>query len=205
MAAAETGQTLGTLLGGAAGTVVPGIGTAIGAQAGSAIGGLIGSGVQKRQGEQGLPAFEDPVERQRLNRLTQLQRSISSGTDVGTQEAIGRARGAGAQAQRAITRVSGGDVGGTLAGLLRSQRGTQSAVNQAVAQGQQRLPGLEGLSQQLGTRMSQRSLELQLLQRSQNLAESAQVGTESQRNLGSLLATQGGLPNQPPLSTTPII
>lgn len=196
-AAGAKGQTIGGILGAGIGSVVPGVGTAVGSQVGQGIGGLIGSRIDRNAADRATPGLVDPFEQARLNELNQIRKSISTGSDVVTQSAIDQARNVGAQTQQSIARVTGGDVGSTIAGINRAQQGTQAATNQAVAQGQARLPFFENLSQQLGTRISQRKLELGLLDRGQRLAEGAQAGKDAILNLNSALALQGSVPGGP--------
>ena len=191
------GQSIGAIAGGVLGnTVAPGIGGALGSQIGQTAGGLIDSAVSGRRANQLSPGLVDPLEQQRMNELNQIRKNISTGSDVATQAAIGEAQEAGATTQGRIARSTGGDVGGTVNALLKAQRGTQAATNQAIAQGQQRLPIVEQLAQQLGTRLSQRKLELNLLAQNRQAARAAQAGTDAAQNLSALAALQGSLPSQ---------
>jgi len=197
------GQSIGAILGGVAGTTIaPGVGGAVGAQIGQTAGGLIESGVQGRKANQLAPGLVDPLEQQRINELNQIRKNISTGSDAATQGAIGEAQKVGATTQGRIARSTGGDVGSTVNALIKAQKGTQAATNQAVVQGQQRLPFVEQLTQQLGTRISQRTLELGLLNQNRAKAASAQAGTDALQNLGSLAALQGTLPGQNPAASS---
>lgn len=194
MAASDTGRLLGGTLGSAAGSVIPGVGTAIGGAVGQGIGGALGGIADKRKAASLEPSAVDPFELQRMAELDQTRRSISTGSDVGTQSRINEVRNLGASTQNALSKVTGGDVGGTMSALLRAQRGTQTGINQAISEGQKRLPFFENLTQQLGTRISQRKLELGLLGANQARAEGSQGITDATQTLNALGATQGSLP-----------
>ena len=96
---------------------------------------------------------QDPQELARLAEIDRIRKSIGAGTDPLTQQAISRSQQAGATTQQRIARVTGGDVGATIAGMTRAQAGTQAATNQAITASQQRLPFFENLGQQLRTRV----------------------------------------------------
>jgi hypothetical protein len=194
MAAGVTGQTIGGLIGAGVGSQT-GLGSAQGTQLGAGIGGLLGSRVDRKKSEQATPGLVDPLEQARLAELSGIQKAISTGSDVVTQSNIDQVRNVGATVGQQLSRVTGGDVGGTISGLLKAQKQTQAGIGQAVAQSQQRLPFFQNMFQQLGTRVSQRKLELGLLNRSQSLAESAQSGKDATQNLLSFAATQGSLPS----------
>jgi hypothetical protein len=117
---------------------------------------------------------------------------MSSGSDALTQQNIRNQQNVGRAAQNAISKSTGGDVGGTLDALLRSQKATQGGVNQAVAQSAQRLPYFDSAAGQLGSKIAQRRLELDLLNRGQDLASSTRNRTASNLNSQALLATEGG-------------
>ncbi len=144
-------------------------------------------GAIKKGKERGIQA-QDPIELQRLAAIDRIRKSIGAGTDPLTQQAISRAQQTGASTQQRLARATGGSVGATIAALTRAQRGTQAATNQAIAGAQQRLPFFENLGQQLGTRISQRSLEIGLLNRAQSLAENAQAAKERAANIGGAVS-----------------
>jgi hypothetical protein len=190
--ATASGAASGAGMGAQLGSIIPGIGTAAGAGIGALAGGIIGGAKEsKSQQSQNIPIV-DPTERARLSRLEQISRSLSSGTDAVTQQNIQNQQATGRAAQNAITKSTGGDVGGTLDALLRSQKATQGGTNQAVAQAAQRLPYFDSAAGQMASRIAQRRLELDLLRRGQDLATSTRGRTVSNLNTQALLATQGG-------------
>ena len=187
-----SGATSGAGMGARVGSLFPGIGTAVGAGVGALAGGIM-SGIQtnRAQQSQNIPVV-DPMERARLSRLEQMSRSLSSGSDSLTQQNIRNQQNIGRAAQNAIARNTGGDVGGTLDALLRSQKATQGGVNQAVAQAAQRIPYFDSAAGQMASRIAQRRLELDLLNRGQDLASSTRARTVNNANAQALLATEGG-------------
>ena len=164
----------GAAKGAAAGKFLGPKGAIVGAMAGALIGGVSGGlkANKARKADQQIQA-QDPRELARLAEINRIRKSIAAGTDPLTQQQIQQARQTGASTQGNIARVTGGNVGATVAGLTRAQRGTQAATNQALAQSQQRLPFFENMGQQLSTRISQRALEIGLMRRDQAMAEKA--------------------------------
>lgn len=190
--AVGSGAASGAGMGASIGSVIPGVGTAAGAGVGALVGGISGGLKEKRsQDAQNIPSV-DPMERARLARLEQVSKNLSSGTDTLTQQGIKEQRNIGKAAQTAISRNTGGDVGGTIDALLKSQKATQGGVNQTVAQSAQRIPYFDSAVGALKSRIGQRRLELDLLNRSQRVAEAAQSRTDANVNTQALLATEGG-------------
>jgi hypothetical protein len=214
---AGTGLALGSKIGGMIGTAAGPAGTAAGAAVGSAIGagvgavaGGISSGIKANKAKKADERIQaqDPRELARLAEINRIRKSIGAGTDPLTQQQINQARQTGASTQGNIARVTGGNVGATVAGLTRAQRGTQAATNQALAQSQQRLPFFENMAQQLNTRISQRSLEVGLMRRDQAMAEKAADQKAASANIAGAIGALGGIPklgagagaSQPPLA-----
>ena len=185
---------------------IPGVGTAVGAAVGAVAGG-ISSGMKANKAKKADEAIQaqDPRELARLAEINRIRKSIGAGTDPLTQQQIQQARQTGASTQGNIARVTGGNVGATVAGLTRAQRGTQAATNQALAQSQQRLPFFENMAQQLNTRISQRALEVGLMRRDQAMAEKAAANKAASANIAGAIGAFGGMsgagagPSQPPL------
>lgn len=203
LSGAQTGAKLGGLLG----SVVPVFGNGVGAVAGGAIGGAIGmaGGLKKQKDAKSASniADRDPNEVKRLQELSQITKNLQSGTDALTQNKVSEVQKANAQTQNAISKVSGGDVGSTQQGLLQAQRNAQTGTNAALTGGNQ-LPYFQGLASQLGTRISQRQLELGLLNRTQQNAEYAQGAKENNVNANQFMQLAGGLMqgNQTPVASS---
>ena len=186
--AAGTGALSGGMTGAKIGSLVPGVGTAAGAAVGAAIGG-ISSGMKAKKAADANNAIQaqDSQELARLAEIDRIRKSIGAGTDPLTQQQLGVNQQVGATTQGRIGRSTGGAVGDTVTGLLRAQKGTQAANNQALAGSQQRLPFFENMGQQLRTRISQRALELGLQQRDQAMAEKAAQQKAVMNNISGAL------------------
>lgn len=191
LSGAVSGAGTGSKIGGLIGSAIPG-GGVIGSVAGGVIGGTAGmiGGLksQKRAEDAQDIALKDPLEQKRLAELNQISKNISSGTDALTQNKISELARLGSQTQNAVSKVSGGDVGATMQGLLQAQRNTQTGVNDALTNRAQ-LPYFQGLAGQLSANLSQRALELGLLNRGQKTAEYAQGAKENNLNKMGMLAT----------------
>jgi len=194
------GAAKGASLGAQAGTMImPGIGTAIGAVGGAVIGGVAGGMKSKkaqdtRDKAQGfMPGTQDPTQVQRLAEIDQIAKNIQAGTDSATQTGLGQIQGQTAQTQNRLARVTGGNIGATVDALLKAQRAGGDASNQAIAQGQQRLPFFKGLGQDLANRIEQRSLDINLLNRDQYMAEAAQAQKENVINRNAAVASGLGV------------
>jgi hypothetical protein len=202
---AATGAKIGSMI------PIPGVGTAVGAAVGAVAGG-ISSGIKANKAKKADERIQaqDPRELARLAEINRIRKSIGAGTDPLTQQQINQARQTGASTQGNIARVTGGNVGATVAGLTRAQRGTQAATNQALAQSQQRLPFFENMAQQLNTRISQRALEVGLMRRDQAMAEKAADQKAASANIAGAIGALKGIPkvgagaglgpSQPPLA-----
>jgi hypothetical protein len=202
---AVTGAKIGSMI------PIPGVGTAVGAVVGAVAGG-ISSGTKANKAKKADERIQaqDPRELARLAEINRIRKSIGAGTDPLTQQQINQSRQTGASTQGNIARVTGGNVGATVAGLTRAQRGTQAATNQALAQSQQRLPFFENMAQQLNTRISQRALEVGLMRRDQAMAEKAADQKAASANIAGAIGALKGIPkvgvgaglgpSQPPLA-----
>lgn len=192
--AAGKGALSGAMTGASLGSMVPGVGNALGAGVGAVLGGA-SSAIKAGRASKADEAIQaqDPQELARLAEIDRIRKSIGAGTDALTQQQIQQAQQTGAATQERIARSTGGDVGATITGLTRAQRGTQAATNQALAGAQQRLPFFENMGQQLRTRVSQRALEVGLQRRDQAMAEKA---AQARANSANIAGAIGFLGNQ---------
>lgn len=196
---AAGGAMKGASLGSTLGSVIPGIGNAVGAVGGAIIGGISGGMKSKKAQEQKetaqgfVPGYQDPTQVQRLAEIDQISKNLQSGTDSATQTALGQIQGQTAQTQSRLARVTGGNIGATVDALLKAQRAGGESANQAIAQGQSRLPFFKGLGQDLANRIEQRKLDLSLLNRDQAYAEAAQAQKENVINRNAALASGLGV------------
>jgi len=136
-----------------------------------------------------LPGLEDPNQTSRLLEVDRIAKNIQAGTDSATEQALASGAETTAATQSRLSRLTGGATGATTDALLKSQRAGQSAANQAVAQGQSRLPFFMNLGQQISNRAEQRKLELELLDRAQVSAETAQDQKEGNVNANALFSS----------------
>jgi hypothetical protein len=183
------GAAIGSLLGAAAGSVVPGVGTAVGMGIGSAVGNLVDTSVAKNKADNARPLMEDPEQRALLEEIRAKRMSTEMGTDITTQAAIGEVADAAEATRGSLVRATGGNAGQTVDALLKSQKMQQQGVNNAVAQAQTRIPFYTSLQDQMLDRLSQRKLELTLLDKAQAAAEEAQYGKENTMNIMSGVAS----------------
>ena len=171
-------MALGSLLGAGAGLGVSALsGGTIPAQlamgAGAGLGQMVEGGIKKSNAPD--VAAMDPLQQQMLNRVQRQRKSIQAGTDPVTQMNINEARDVGSATRSAIGRNTGGDVGGTVSAMLRSQRATGDNINKGIASGQTALPFFSNLETQIANKMSDRKMQIGLLNRSQAMAEAAQL------------------------------
>ena len=206
---AASGAVSGAMTGAKLAGMVGGVGAPIGAIAGAVVGG-VGSGIKAgrkakaaEQADASIQA-QDPQELARLAEINRIRKSIGAGTDPLTQQSIRQAQQTGAATQERIARSTGGDIGATITGLTRAQRGTQAATNQALAAAQQRLPFFENMGQQLMTRVSQRALEIGLMRRDQAMAEKAANAKASSANLAGAIGALGNMQAQPNPAASPV-
>lgn len=174
---ANTGKDAGLIAGSALGTIVPGVGTAIGGALGSGIGGLFDSASENTEG----PPKIDPAQLALLDELNQRKKSVNVGTDfaVGEREA-GNAL---ASTQDRISHATGGDIGATIAGLAKAQRGYGNNINQVLDEGYRNNQFFNTLASQTLDRISQRKLELQLQDQDNARAQSTQSQQDAFGNI----------------------
>ncbi len=178
--------------------IAPGIGTIIGGAGGALIGGGIGAGRENKKRKDRaevqslLPSQEDPTNSARMSEINQIARNISAGTDSLTQTGLDDVARSTAGTQSKLVRATGGNVGGTVDALLKSQRVGDRQANQVLGQAQTRLPFFQNMAQNLADTKSQRKLELQLLNRAQVSAENAQDATTKNINREAAFATGEG-------------
>lgn len=145
-------------------------GQGVGALTGAAQ--LIGAGQAKKKAMASTPEMLDPTQGAFLAELQQKKNALNVGSQYSSS--IDAINDNMAQTQDVLAGNSGGDAGGTVAALLKSQQAANQGVGQVLAQGQQSEGMYTGLYGNLLDKISQRKLELGLLGRAQNMAEWAQ-------------------------------
>lgn len=170
------GGGLGGLLAGAAGGpagVALGVGTGL-LQLGSSL-------AQKKKAQEATPTAEDPELRRFLNEIDRRRRTFETGAAF---QAGSRAlRTQQAATQQGILKAGGGDIGASISGLARSQRGTQSAFNELVGRAEARQDQMTQLFGSVLNRIAQRRLELGLLAQSKAEAQAASSKRQGQANI----------------------
>ncbi len=156
----------------------------------TALGGLqaLTGAAKKGQAQKQLPGLEDPEMRAFLNDIQRKRKQLRTG--VGLEPVARELRAQQAGTQRAILRRSGGAGGAAIAGLAKAQRATQGAFTEAASRATQQENFLTQVAGQTISDIAQRRLELTLLQRSQGLAESAQLKSEGLSNVLAGVAGQ---------------
>lgn len=151
------------------------LGAALGAGASLLTGGIqaIAGAIQRKQAEKKMPGMEDPEQRAELERIKQDMTSMQSGTDATTAANLREINQGTAQTQQAIARNTGGNVGGTISGILQAQRTGAGQANQVYGQARQNANYFQSLRDQMQNRISQRKLELGMYKNQQDMARSA--------------------------------
>lgn len=161
----------------------------VGNRAGDAVGMGMGIG-QLLQGKQAkiranemTPENVDPMQGAFLAELQQKKNALNTGAEyTSSLDAIKQKM---AQTQDVLAGNSGGDAGGTISALLKSQEVANQGEGDLLAQGQKSEMAYTGMYGDLLNKIAQRKLELGLLKRAQNEAEWAQ---KSQNGLSNLAA-----------------
>lgn len=168
------------------------------------LGTVLGAGQQVagaakgRRAQQLMPPAEDPEMRQFLSEIQRKRKQLATG--VAFQPQAEELRKQQVQTQRNVLRLSGGAGGAAIAGTTRAQRATGAALGEVAERAGQREMFLTQLAGKTISDISQRRLELQLLQRAQTLAESAQLKSTGMSNIMAGIA--GGFPLKAPAGTT---
>jgi uncharacterized protein YgfB (UPF0149 family) len=190
MAGSQLGQMVGNQISGGKQTPSQQAG---GSAMGMGIGQML-SGLQSKKQAQGLyPSYEDPRQLALLSEINQKRKSLETGADFA--EAVDLANQAQAATQAGIIKSTGGDVGGTIQGLLQSERNTQGARNQAYATGAAEQRANTQLYNALLDQISARKLQLQMQRSQQKMAEWAQSMKEGRQNFLAGLANTYQEPN----------
>lgn len=174
--------------------------TKIGNRAGSIVG--IGAGVDqliqarsaKKRALAATPGAVDPTQGAFLAELQQKKNALNTGSEYSSSlDAINDNM---AQTQDVLAGNSGGDAGGTVSALLKSQQVANKGEGQLLAQGQESEGMYTGLYGNLLDKVAQRKLELGMVDRQQNLAEYAQKSQNGMSNLTagvqSMMDIKGG-------------
>jgi hypothetical protein len=159
----------------------------IGNRAGSAVGAATGA-VQllkarglKKAAEENTPSDVDPMQGAFLAELNQKRNALNSGAQYSSS--IDAINDKMMSTQGALSTNTGGDVGGTVAAMLKAQQAANQGVGQLLAQGQQGEQFNNGMYGDFLDKVVGRRMELGLLRRGQNMAEWAQKSQTGAANL----------------------
>jgi hypothetical protein len=148
------------------------------------LGQMIAGAAQKKKAEKLMPGMEDPEQRAELEDVKQRMASATSGTDAMTAANLRNVDQCTAQTQNAISRNTGGDVGGTVSAMLQSQRTGDASANQVYGQARQQLPYFMTMKNSMLNNIAQRKLELGLLKHNQ---VQAQAEANKKSGFGNLM------------------
>lgn len=155
---------------------------------------------KSKQADRMSPDIIDPNRVRDLEEAKRRQNSLAAGTDTTTQQALKQAGQNTRATQRDIAKSTGGNVAGTVSGLLQSQSLGGSIENQALASAGERGMAMGNLYNKITEDISQRKLDIQQFRSVQKRAEGARLKKEGSANvmagLSSLLGSQLG--QQPP-------
>jgi hypothetical protein len=146
---------------------------------------------QKKKADAAFPELVDPNQAAFLSELNQKRRSIETGADFAG--AMDKINATTAGTQEAITRNTGGDVGGTIQALLQAQNSANSAKNAVIGQGQQQQLAYNNMYGGLLNQISARRLQLQMQRSQQNLGEWAKGQQGTNQNLLAGLTSAAGM------------
>lgn len=139
---------------------------------GEGVGQMISANKAKKRAADDMPEMVDPAQGAFLAELQQKKNALNTGSEYASSlDAIGDNM---AQTQDTLAGNSGGDVGGTVSALLKSQMVANKGTGNMLAQGQQSEGMYTGLYGNLLDKVAQRKMELGLLGHAQNMAEWAQ-------------------------------
>lgn len=141
----------------------------------------------KKKAEAAMPELVDPRQAAFLSELSQKRKAIDTGADFGT--GMNAVNTTNAATDNAIVKSSGGDVGGTIQGLLQSQQVANAGTNNVLAQGQSQQMQYNSMFNDLNNKIAARQLQLEMQHAQQLTAEWAQKKQAANQNM--MAATAG--------------
>lgn len=155
------------------------VGAAIGA------GQMISGAIKKSKADRMIPSLVDPEQAALLEETRRKQRQIESGTDTLTQANLQEVEQNTAATQGALSRVTGGNVGGTVSALLGAQKLGGLGMNQAYGAAVPRATAMGNLAAEMSKEIAQRKLDIQHYVQQQKRAEAANM---QQTGFGNFMA-----------------
>lgn len=188
------GAAIGGTVGAIAGTFIPipGAGTAIGMAAGSAIGGAIDAGIANNKAKKARAAIDD-VDPDVQNFLTEMKarmKAYKTGSAAGYYKS--QIASNTAAIKDGIVQSQGGNTGAVISALQGANRVAGGAVNQTLAELEKNNQFNTSLVGTLLQNISQRRLELGLVDYSQAQANKAQALSDMNNNLMMALGMSDG-------------
>lgn len=135
----------------------------------------------KKQADASMPPLMDANQLSYLSELNQKRKSIETGADFAA--GMNALNSSNAGTNDAIIRNSGGDVNGTIQALLQSQRSTNDAKNNLLAQGAGEQMQYNSMYGDFLNKITARKLQLQMYKSQQARAEWAAKQKDSSANL----------------------
>lgn len=135
----------------------------------------------KKKADAALPPAIDPRQAAFLSELNQKRKAIDTGAEFNT--GMNAVNATNAATNDAIVKSTGGDAGGTIAGLLKSERAAGDGVNNVIATGQNQQMQYNSMFNDLNNKISARALQLQMYKSLQARAEATQKQQTANQNL----------------------
>lgn len=153
----------------------------------------------KKKADAAMPGLIDPRQAAFLSELNQKRKAIDTGADFGA--GMNAINSTNAATNNAIIRSSGGDVSGTIQGLLQSEQAANNGKNGVLAQGEGQQLAYNSMFNDLNNKIAARQLQLELQQSQQARAEWAQKQQSANQNLmagisGAASLSGSGQPDQ---------
>lgn len=145
---------------------------------------------KKNQANSYMPEYSDPTQLALLSEIAQKRKAMETGAEFASgMNSIGASM---AGTNNAIVQSGAGDVSGTIAGLLKSQRVGNDAKNQVLANGQQNEGMYNNMYMNMLDKIAARKMQLQLYKSQQAQAEWAQKSKEGFANAAAGSSYLGG-------------
>lgn len=152
----------------------------------------------KKKADAAFPELVDPNQAGYMAELNQKRKSIETGADF--SEGMQAIDTTNAATNDALTRVTGGDVGGTIQALLQSERAAGDSKNRVLAQGQAQQMNYDQAYGNILDQIAGRKLQLQMARSQQLRAEWDRKSKLASANLQAGMAglVPGGNSNPQP-------
>ena len=189
--AGTTGSVIGGILGAVGGAVVGGPpGAAAGYTLGSGVGGAIGAGIDTKKAQDKQIPMSDPNQTSLLNEIIAKRKRLEAGSMYQPQQDT--IMQAGAYGMNRAVRATGGDVGSTIKALSLINRGTGRNLNELYGNMMNQSVNMLQLQQAQTQAIENRSLGLQMYDKTQAMGDATKRLSDSKANINSALASKTG-------------